>query len=680
MAVICALLCPGTQAAGQTISIDTGRPKKVAPILYGFHYEEIGMIGDGGLHAELVRNRSFEEATPPRGIAVQDGLYVGIPNPSAGGNKAVFQADPLTGWEATPLSYSPISIKRTAANPLNGRNTYSMEVSVSRDIKDAGGRAAIFNKGYFGMNIEAGKDYSLSFHILASRGDVALDFTLTDENGLPLSMPAGFDAPRGGWRRFEAKITATGSAAHGMLSITPRAGGTFQLDVVSLMPADTWDGGRSVFRSDIMRNLVDYSPDFIRFPGGCLVHGINHQTMYRWKQTIGDIAGRPGAWSKWAPYYRTDGIGYHEFLELCEYTGAKAMYVTSAGMVCTEFLQRDGDRTFRHEEVDLDYYIGDALDAIEYAIGPVNTVWGAERAKNGHPAPFPLEYVEIGNEDSGPVYYQRYEKIFNAIRAKYPHIKLIANSNIGRTPEDDRKRERIPQFADPSHVEIFDEHYYNTVEWAVRNHRKFDAYGRPGPALFIGELGMDGPYPVKILAEGIVKLSMERNADLRPMMADRPLMRNWDFIGRSSHMQPLLLHDSRTSVKTFNYYLCKLFRDNKIDIYYPAETEMPAGSGSQTLFASAGFDSASGEYVVKVINMSADPAPVTLAGLGGPKPMRASVTTLTAAGDQANTPADPARTVPSVAVREMKAPIKQTVPGYSLTVCRFSTASQGGRP
>ncbi len=174
-----------------------------------------------------------------------------------------------------------------------------------------------------------------------------------------------------------------------MFAIQPMSKGQFQIDVVSLFPSDTWNDGKSVFRKDIVQNLKEFSPSFIRFPGGCIVHGVNEETMYHWKKTLGPIENRPGQWSKWAPYYRTDGIGYHEFYELCEYVGADAMYVMPTGMICSGWVKQSPQWNFRHIDVDLDAYIQDALDAIEYAIGDTTTKWGAERAKNGHPAPFP---------------------------------------------------------------------------------------------------------------------------------------------------------------------------------------------------------------------------------------------------------------------------------------------------
>jgi alpha-L-arabinofuranosidase len=384
--------------------------------------------------------------------------------------------------------------------------------------------------------------------------------------------------------------------------------------------------------------------------------------MYHWKETIGDIARRPGAWSKWPPNYRSDGLGFHEFLELCEYLGSDAMYVTSTGMVCTSWVERDENKVFFHKETDVNYYINDVLDAIEYAIGSVTTKWGAERAKNGHPKPFPLKYVEIGNEDFGPVYYEKYDQISKAIKAKYPNLRLIANSIIFAIEDD--KRKYIPEFISPESIEIFDEHYYQSVDWAINGHYKFDAYQRKGPDLFIGELGLSGKYPTQILAEGIVKLSMERNGDLNPIMADRPLMRNFDFLeGRTAY--PLLLHNALISVKTFNYHLCKMFRDNKIDIYYTTTVNHQSG-----LYATSGSDSKTQNYIFKVINLSDEEQDIRIEAPELKDSGNVIVTLLTAKGDQAATPDHPDIVFPQVREQKVSFPLNEKLPPHSFVIYR----------
>lgn len=655
------------QISGDMLEINGNirKSKRVKPVEYGFHYEEIGMMGEGGLYAEMVRNRGLEEATPPRDLAVMNEQYVDVVNPT-GPNKKVFHVSPTIGWETFPLSYSPIDIERVKTNPLNDRNPYSLKVKVHKNFRDYNG-ASVINTGFFGMNFKAGEKYRLSLYARSGSYKGHLKITLADINAESISEPVIVETISGIWKKYEFILTAKEDDERGCLKIEPSDIGDFQLDLVSMFPCNTWDNGKSVFRSDIIQNLIDYSPDFLRFPGGCVVHGVNEETMYHWKETIGDISQRPGAWSKWGPFFRTDGLGYHEFYELCEYIGADAMYVTPTGMVCTEFLHRDENRVFEHLDTDINYYIQDALDAIEYAIGDIDTKWGAERAKNGHPKPFPLKYVEIGNEDFGPEYYKRYKKIYDAIKAKYPELTLISSSIIFK--EENDKRKYIKDYISPDDIEIYDEHYYQTPEWVIENYYKFDKYDRNGPDIFIGELGIGGGYPRGILAEGVLKMSLERNGDMNPLMADRPLMRNWDYI-RDTDACPLFLHTTSKSIKTFNYYLCKMLRDNKIDVSYNVTVNNGTDESSD-IFATLGKDKYKDEYILKIINMSDKSYMINLSidGIKGIK--SCEVTTLKTDVETKQTPDKVDVVSPNVESVNILFPSQISISPYSFTIYRF---------
>ena len=322
--------------------------------------------------------------------------------------------------------------------------------------------------------------------------------------------------------------------------------------------------------------------------------------MYHWKKTLGPIENRPGQWSKWAPYYRTDGIGYHEFYELCEYVGADAMYVMPTGMICSGWVKQSPQWNFRHIDVDLDAYIQDALDAIEYAIGDTTTKWGAERAKNGHPAPFPLKYIEIGNEDFGPVYWERYEKIYQALSAKYPDLIYIANSVIRVVGRDNYKR--------------------GVAE------------------LFIGELGISGKYPYNLLATGAIRMSIERNGDLNPLFAERPVMRHWDFLEHRIFL-PMLINGVDSSVKTSFFYLAKMFRDNTFDVCLDAAIKDI--EGLQNIFVTMGYDTASKQYILKLINLKDKKVTLQPEVSGFKRPVKAHKTSLVLVPGKENTPFAP---------------------------------------
>ncbi|MBQ7194323.1 MAG: alpha-L-arabinofuranosidase [Bacteroidales bacterium] len=646
------------------VTIKTSKAKNVSRVLYGWHYEEIGMIGDGGIYAEMVRNRNFEEANLPEGFVIEDSKYKGIPG-SDRPDKHIYQIDPLVGWVTTPLGLSPIRISCTSRNPLNENNRHSMEVHVILDELPEG--AAIHNRGYFGMAFRKGVPCRLSFYARADRYNGTLSFRLSDENGKAVSEAKTFTGLIGKWQKFETELTPDCDQSAGMLSIVPNGKGSFQLDMVSMFPSDTYDDGKSVFRADILQNLVDYKPDFLRFPGGCIVHGVNEETQYWWKKTIGPIEERPGEWCKWDPHYRTDGLGFHEFMEMCEYMGCAALFVVPTGMNCPGWVPRDGEGHICQPETDAQLYIDNALDAIEYAIGSVDSKWGAERAKNGHPEPFPLKYIQIGNEDEGPIYIQRYHEMYQALKKAYPQLRYMADSPLG----PDNKEPAIDKFIDKSEVEIYDEHYYKGVPWAVENFHKYDSYKRQGVDIAIMELGIQnngvggrsGAYPGSILAEGIFKMMLERNGDLNPIMADRPLMRNWECIERNE-MQPSLLNSSTVSARTFNYWMCKMLRDNKIDRSY----QVTNTEGEQTLFVTAGYDNQLKKTVVKIINLSTEPQSFILKSDKSFKGRKAARTVLTAGPDQIVTPLIPDAVVPVQDSFTMPSNGRIDLPGSSFTV------------
>ncbi len=652
------------------LKVDLTNSKKVVPIEYGWHYEEIGMIGEGGLFAEMVRNRAFEEANPPRGLEVEDGYYANVPNPTENPRKKAYSIDPLVGWGKIPENTQDIELTIVETNPLNTFNPHSLKIEVKGT---SAGTSGVVNTGFFGMYLKQGNLYNLSFYARADEFNGSLKVYLCDSTGSKISNSLEVSDLSDSWGKYTFSLESNSSTEKGMLCFDPSGKGDVFLDVVSLFPGDTWDDGKSVFRADIMRNLIDYAPDFLRFPGGCLVHGVNIETMYHWKETIGDIAERPGSWSKWSPNYRTDGLGYHEFYELCEYLHCDAMYVAPAGLACSFWLF-EGDEKDEHQHFDVDVqdYIQDALDAIEYAIGPVNSKWGSKRAENGHPKPFPLKYISIGNEDFGPTYYRHYDAFYRAIKTKYPQLNIIANSMVGQSKDADMKRERIPEFIDPSAIDIFDEHYYKDVPWVIENYYKFDQYKRPGPDLFIGELGIRGRHPLDVLGEAVFMMTMERNADLKPMMADRPLMRNWNFVhGRGN---PLFFHTNSKSFKTFNYYMSKLFRDNKIDVWYESKNligENERELDTNYLFSSAGFDSEMNEVVIKVVNLQDKSVSAKLQIGDESKTSDATITTLSSDGTVKNTPQRPYAEVPHVREAQLNLQGDYTFEPKSLTVIRL---------
>jgi len=395
-----------------TICIDLQDKKApVSPTLYGIFMEEISHAFDGGIYAELIQNRSLEEGILPPGLKLvkkEDGtlkmelmkLPEGVPAAkwdmpwpwfmNCGWNP---NRD-LLGWSLRNEGGAQGEMKITEANPMNAASARSLELSVTLS-QDAGGRVALVNGGYWGINVQAGAPYELKFFLRPGAYEGEVTALLESKDGRPLARhDFGAVKPGESWQRFVAALQATGADPAGRLALCFRGKGTLQVDWVSLFPP-TYKGRPNGLRIDLAKYLEEPKPSFVRYPGGCYVEGLSFESAPDWRKMVCPPEERPGMWGYWQ-YRSTDGFGYHEFLQFCEDIGADAMYVTFAGMTV-------------HPENnwplgDLDAVIQRTLDAIEYAVGPADSRWGAVRAKRGHPKPFPLKYVEIGNEHPPALY------------------------------------------------------------------------------------------------------------------------------------------------------------------------------------------------------------------------------------------------------------------------------------
>lgn len=512
-----------------TLSVNLKEPgARISPDLYGIFFEEINHAGDGGLYAELVRNRSFEDAAMPRGWSL-------------------VQSDGAEGTMAVDT-----------AQPLNDKNPRSLRLEIGSQGK---GRIGVANEGYWGMGVTAGTSYQLSFY---ARGDGATPgrwtASLIGSNNEVIATGAPTALPTRTWKQFTCTLTATKSdpKAH-LLLLNDAARGTLWLDMVSLMPHNTWRQRRNGLRPDLAGMLDGLRPAFVRFPGGCFVEGDRLADAFRWKQTIGDIAYRPGHPNVIWGYRSTDGLGYHEYLQMCEDLGSEALYVINCGMAHKEVAPLD----------QLDEWVQDALDAVEYARGPITSRWGAMRAWNGHPKPFNLKYMQIGNENGGPAYNERYARFYDALKARYPDIRIIANV-WGSRPTS-------------RPLDIVDEHYYQSPEWFIAHANHYDNYDRKGPKIYVGEYavtsrnGGQGNLRAAI-GEAAFMTGMERNGDIVAMSSYAPLFthvndRRWnpDLIG----------FDSARAYGTPSYYVQQLFSRNRGDIVLPTEITAAEAKGLQ---------------------------------------------------------------------------------------------------
>ncbi|MFZ4506159.1 MAG: alpha-L-arabinofuranosidase C-terminal domain-containing protein [Fimbriimonas sp.] len=510
-----------------TLTVRTDVPgKKVSPTLYGIFFEEINRAGDGGIYAEMVQNRSFEDAAEP------------------------------IGWSR--LS-GEISLDRR--NPLNEKNPTSLHLkagpggaSVANDgflranaDPDLARRLEAYRKQYgevsTGMHVQAGKTYDLS---VFTRGDQKVWATLRGKSGKDLSAQV-LISPKATWARSEVKLKATGSDVAARLVLSLRAPGDVWFDTVSLMPADTFKGRKNGLRKDLMEKIAGIKPAFVRFPGGCFVEGFNMANAFRWKKTVGDISQRQGHRNLWG-YESTNGLGYHEYLQMCEDLGSVPMFVINCGMAHENSIPLDL----------MPEFVQDAVDAAEYANGPVTSKWGALRAKNGHPKPFGLRYMEIGNENGGTLYNERYALIYDAMKKAHPEITLIANEWGG-----------LPTSRP---IDMIDSHNYNTPSAFLRMATMYDNYDRSRPKVYFGEYAVTQQCGLGNLQAGVAEAAfltgLERNSDVVLLSSYAPLLSNEPWKAWNPNA---IVFDQARVYGTPSYWVQAMFSPNRPDRVFPSE-------------------------------------------------------------------------------------------------------------
>lgn len=541
------------------IIIDAGHPgASISKHLYGTFFEEINHAGEGGLYGELIANRDFEANRLPEGM-IRKGNYIITPN---GWKHYYPQPDSLTNWQLVCTNGAKASIKQVSINPLNLNNPMSAQINIE---KLGNGEVGLKNNGYWGIPLKKGEKYNLSFYARANtkfKGNLRV--SLLDKAGKEVAGKeiAGIG---GEWKKFSCQLTSSVTDYNGSLLISGLSVGTFWLDVVSMFPESTFLSRPQGLRKDLAEKVAALKPGFLRFPGGCIVEGATLANRVRWENTIGDIAQRPGHWVLWN-YHSTDGLGFQEFLQFCEDIHAPAMYVINVGMSCQ----------FRKSEMvdttQLQPYINEVMNALEYALGSVSSKWGAERAKNGHPRPFNLKYVEIGNENFGSVYQQHYNYFYKAIKAKYPQITTIACTDPGM--RDAFKHNDLAGIKEP--IQTIDEHFYESPDFFYKNATRYDTYDRRGPKVYVGEYAVkkwDNSLKGNLeaaLAEAAFKTGFERNADIVRLSSLAPTFvnnhdRTWN--------PDLITYNNHQSFGSPSYQVEKLFSNNIPDRVLPEIVE-----------------------------------------------------------------------------------------------------------
>lgn len=532
---------------------------KIAPTMHGAFFEEISHGGEGGLYAELIQNRGFEDAQIPKGDTLKDGKLIPPRTPHYSmPNQGV--SDWWMPWTVTSdypawSSVQNAKLQIASVQPLNVATPHYLTVTTTQ------GNAGIQNTGFWGIDIQNSNTYLLSFYLRNGHhynGNVTA--SLIGANGKVLMSKIFRVNTSSQWSKYTAsmKASATDTKAHFELTFDQK--GTIDVDFVSLFPKNTFRNRPNGLRLDLAQKIADLHPAFLRWPGGCFVEGINIQSAPNWKETIGPVEQRPATFSPW-DYYTSNGFGYDEYLQYCEDIGAKAMYVFNVGISCE---MRSG--TYVTGDT-VQNYIQDALDAVEYAIGSTSTKWGALRAKNGHPKPYPLEYLEIGNEQHGELYAKRYNLFYDAIHAKYPQLKLIAAMGIGDVDGQTLK------YMD--HVQYADEHSYKGAFWAMGNYDHFDRYPRDKEwKVYVGEYatnnGVGRGNMIASLSDAVYIMGMERNGDLIKMSSYAPLLAN---VNDEDWPVNLINFDNHSSYGRISYYLLKMMQENRPSVNIKTEFE-----------------------------------------------------------------------------------------------------------
>ena len=559
------------------IKIFANQPdKQISPNMWGIFFEDINFAADGGIYAELVKNRSFEFSNPT--MAWKEIEKNGGSGQLLIQNRgALFQENPR---------YASVHV-----NPSTG--SYS-----------------ITNEGFRGMGVKENNVYEFSVLAKRTSGDVKIEIRVVTEKGEVIAS-SKLEGYSNDWQKLTTSLTASKTDPKAHLELSFNGTGTIDMDMVSLFPKDTWRGRPGGLRKDLVQLLAELKPGFVRFPGGCIVEGKDLTNRYQWKNTVGPIEKRKQIMNRWnvefkaprdAPdYFQSYGLGFFEYFQLAEDLGAEPLPILNCGMAC----QFNSGEVVAMDQ--LDPYIQDALDLIEFANGAVNTKWGALRAEMGHPAPFHLKMMGVGNEQWDPQYVERYKAFAKVLKAKYPDVKLVTSSGPF---SDGELFNYLSAEMKSLHADIVDEHYYRSPEWFFQNSSRYDNYDRSGPKIFAGEYAAhskDGKDPesrntwYSALAEAAFMTGLERNADMVRMASYAPLLAHVD----AWQWRPdLIWFDNLTSIGTPNYYVQKLFSNNKGSVTVPALSNGKVLNGVDSIYASAVIDSVSNELIVKIVNIS----------------------------------------------------------------------------
>jgi alpha-N-arabinofuranosidase len=553
---------------------DTGI--KIKPTMYGIFFEDINFAADGGLYAEMVKNRSFE-----------------------------FEA-PLMGWEQPNSDRHSLNEKSGYAIIVESKDKTNKN-SCRIEVKDDKGYTLI-NEGFRGMGIKANETYNLSIMAANEQGNISkIKFQFIDATGNILAETAVSPSSKD-WKKYTAQLKPLKTEAKAKLKITFEGTGTINVDMISVFPQETWKNRPNGMRKDLVQKLYDLNPGFLRFPGGCIVEGRTLAQRYQWKKTVGPVEDRELIINRWntefahrpAPdYFQSFGLGFFEYFQLAEDIGAEPLPILSCGMAC-QF--NTGELVPMGE---IDPYVQDAVDLIEFANGAVSTPWGKVRSDMGHPKPFNMKLIGVGNEQWGADYIERYKVFEKAIHAKYPDITIVSGSGPFPTGEYfDYGWKELKKLG----AKIIDEHFYNPPKWFKDNATRYDNYDRKGPKIFAGEYAAQSVAIASpdnknnwdcALAEAAFMTGLERNAEVVNMTSYAPLFAHvdgWQWT------PDLIWFNNLESYATPNYYVQKLYANNPGTDLISVTKDGKAVTGQNGMYATSVIDKNTNEVIIKIVN------------------------------------------------------------------------------
>lgn len=565
----------GLEEVKATLTVHPEKAKPISNMLTGIFFEDINYAADGGLYGELIQNRDFEYALSDK--EGRDKNWNNMHSWTLKGDQSNFTIDSVAPIRSNNLHYALLTVNQQGA--------------------------ALENSGYDGITVKKGETYNFSVFAKPLQGTIhSFTVSLITPDGKVLANTT-LDLPAGGWKNLSASLVASSDAKDAVLSLKPLGTGKLALDMISLFPHKTFKDRKNGLRADLAQVIADIHPRFVRFPGGCVAHGDGIENIYRWKNTIGPLESRKPQRNLWG-YHQTVGLGYFEYFQFCEDIGAAPLPVIAAGVPCQNSSVGGAGQQGGIPMAEMGAYIQDIFDLIEWANGDVNTPWGKKRAEAGHPQPFNLKYVGIGNEDLiGDVFQERFTLIFNAMKKKHPEITVIGT--VGPNAEGSDYEEGW-KLATQLKVPMVDEHYYQNTGWFINNQDYYDRYDRSKSKVYLGEYAAFLPgRPSNVetaLAEVLYMTSLERNGDVVSMASYAPML------AKEGHTQwnPDLIYFNNTEVKpTVGYEIQKLYGNNAGNQYLPASIELSSNQQAvkNRIAYSVVTDAESKDLIIKVVNL-----------------------------------------------------------------------------